>query len=597
MHHVRQWPGGVRLIARSFWLIAEVSPARTIAYLLLMLVVSGLAILQVWFARLVMNALVTGHTEHVLFLATGLVLTLIIPPALEPTQEMLSNWFEDRGVGAVDRRLMEAGARLVDLGRIETPHFRDELALLQMAAHYSPQIIQALRAALGGLITLSGLLLLLAMLHPLLPLALLSISLMHVLMEGRSADQAYTAMVDRSPAAREMAYSVGMTTELAAAKEVRVFGLERYFLQRFQTWRQAALTEMTRVRLTYLRASVLFGGIHAVVVAAGFWYVAAQAATGRLTLGDVTLYLSTIIQTEVLLGNLPLWFGQPYEAVLYTRALFRFVDTAGPTIAMPAQGSSRAAPQLLETGVRFAHVTFGYPGSPDPVLQDVTFELPAGKITALVGHNGAGKSTIVKLLTRMYDPSNGTILLDGVPLAAYGLEDLRTRIAVVYQDFARFSLTLRENITLGTTSAGHGNNDLARAARWSGADEVAAKLPRGYETELTRRFKGGIDISGGEWQKVALSRAFIRDAALVILDEPTAALDADAEYQLFARFRELIKDKTSLIISHRFSTIRMADYILVLEGGRIVEHGTHAELLRHASRYAELFAMQAERYR
>ncbi len=231
------------------------------------------------------------------------------------------------------------------------------------------------------------------------------------------------------------------------------------------------------------------------------------------------------------------------------------------------------------------------------VLQGVNARLPAGKVTALVGVNGAGKSTLVKLLTRMYDPTSGLILLDGISLANYDLASLRSRLAVVYQDFARFALTLRENIAVGDLQTEPDMQRVEQAARWSGADEIAANLPEGHATELTRRFEGGVELSGGEWQKVGLARSFLRDAALVILDEPASALDADAEYQLFQHFRELITGKTGLLISHRLSTVRMADQVLVLDGGRIVEEGSHAELMARGGHYASLYEMQAGRYR
>ncbi|HEX2036790.1 MAG TPA: ATP-binding cassette domain-containing protein, partial [Chloroflexota bacterium] len=222
---------------------------------------------------------------------------------------------------------------------------------------------------------------------------------------------------------------------------------------------------------------------------------------------------------------------------------------------------------------------------------------------ALVGANGAGKSTLVKLLTRMYDPTAGQLLLDGQPLPAYDLHSLRRRTAVVYQDFARFALTLGQNIAVGDAdpaAAGEGaagGARLERAARWAAADAVAARLPRGYDTPLTRRFEGGVELSGGEWQRVALARAALRDAALVILDEPSSALDAEAEARLFEQFRELVAGRTALVISHRLSTVRRADHILVLDGGKIAEAGSHTELLARGGRYATLFEMQAGRYR
>jgi ATP-binding cassette subfamily B protein len=261
--------------------------------------------------------------------------------------------------------------------------------------------------------------------------------------------------------------------------------------------------------------------------------------------------------------------------------------------------------------VELRGVGFAYPESTAPVLDDVTFTLRAGTVTALVGHNGAGKSTVVKLLTRMYGPTCGEILLDGHPLAEYDLGALRGRSGVVFQDFARFALSLRENIDVAAggaamaddgrpaTAAGDGVADrrVEEAACLAGVDEVAATLPRGYETELTRQFEGGVELSGGQWQKVAVARAFLRDAALVILDEPTSALDAEAEHRLIERFREITRGRTALIISHRLSTVRQADHIVVLDAGRIVEQGSHDALIARGGVYAALFEMQAGRYR
>ena len=273
--------------------------------------------------------------------------------------------------------------------------------------------------------------------------------------------------------------------------------------------------------------------------------------------------------------------------------------SAGPRIAVPPAGQGRAVPAPLASGVALDNVSFAYPQSTQAVLDDVSARLPAGKVTALVGANGAGKSTLVKLLTRMYDPTAGRITLDGVELAAYDLADLRANVAVVYQDFARFALSLRDNVAVGAGGDPPDGVDdrVSAASRWAEVDEVAVKLERGYETELTRRFEGGVELSGGEWQKVALARGAVRDAPLLILDEPNAALDADAEHRLLERFRELAAGRTVLLISHRLSTVRMADQILVLEHGRVVEAGSHDALVARGGRYAALFEMQAGRYR
>ena len=607
----RGLPDSLRLWARGLALVMKAAPRIFAIYLALLFVLSLLPIAQVWLSKLVVDALAVamggapGATSTAIgngqsaaiVLAFVYALTLVVSSGLEPIQRTLNIWLEDRAVAEVDRRLMDAGARLADLVRIERPTFQDQLRLIQDAAFFLPRLPDFLQYGLATALTLGGLLLLLARLHPGLPLVLAALNAPHLFSERRLQEIKYEAMSRRSRAAREMNYCVRITTEPAAAKEVRVFGLGSFFLRRFRARFETAFAEMRQVRLAHLRMSAAFTALHALALAGGFWYVAVQAGAGQLTLGDIALYLSVVAQTQSRFMNLAFWFGFQYEVLLHLRGLFAFLDQAKPAIALPPHGQGRQAPTELQSGIEMRGVHFRYPESTLPVLEDVNARLPSGTVTALVGANGAGKSTLVKLLTRMYDPDGGEIRIDGVPLAAYELQSLRSRIAVVYQDFARFALTLRENIALGTVELHGVDGQVEEAARWAGADEVAATLPQGFETPLTRRFEGGVDLSGGEWQKVALARAFVRDAALVILDEPTAALDAEAGYRLFERFRQLVAGKTALLISHRFSTVRMADQILVLEGGRIIEAGGHAELIALGGRYATLFEMQAGRYR
>ena len=274
-----------------------------------------------------------------------------------------------------------------------------------------------------------------------------------------------------------MDYCAAVTTEPAAAKEVRVFGLGDFFLQRFRERRDAALAEMTRVRLVQLKMSTVFSGAYALVIAGGFWYVAVQAGAGHLTLGDLALYLGAVTQAQSSAQRISGWFGLLYGVLARLRALFDFLDQARPAIKLPPPEQGRAAPPALQTGVALRQVSFRYPESAQAVLADMSVVLPAGRVTALVGANGAGKSTLVKLLTRMYDPDTGTILLDGAPLDEYDLASWRRRIAVVYQDFAQFALTFHENIAVGAYAADSGPGRIEEAARWAGADEIAAKLP------------------------------------------------------------------------------------------------------------------------
>jgi ATP-binding cassette, subfamily B, bacterial len=594
-------PSALLALRRGLALVLGAAPATAAISIALMILLSALPILAVWLTKLIVDdaaALASGATvltTKIMALAGLYVLTLMLPSSLQPIQWALDAWLQDRATAAVDHQLMSAGTCLVDLTRIERPEFQDELRLVREAAWRSPRLFLFLHNGLGPAIVLVGLAFLLARLHPLIPIVLAAASVPHVIGQGHINQLKYAAMERRSRAAREMDYCVRVVTEPATAKEVRVFGLDDFFLQRFRTRCAAALSEVSRVRIKELGLAAILSCVYAASLAGSFWYVATQAGADRFTLGDVALYLNAVIQLESRVYVLSYWFGFVYEILLYLRGLFGFLDRAEPGIALAPEGPG--APSALENGVALRQVGFSYPTSAVPVLDRIDTLLPAGKITALVGVNGAGKSTLVKLLTRMYDPDIGAIVLDGVALAVYNLSSLRGQIGTMYQDFAHFALTLRENIAVGAFAASQGAATVEQAARRAGADTIAAALPQGYDTPLTRRFEGGVELSGGEWQKVALARAFIRNAVLIILDEPTAALDAEAEEHMFARFRELAAGKTALLISHRFSTVRMADQILVIEGGRIVEAGSHAELIAREGRYAALYEMQAGRYR
>ncbi len=597
-------PTDLRSLGRGLLLVGRGTPRAATAHVALVLLLALLPVLQVWLTKLLLDTVtagaggVTAAVSWAMTLAAAYALTLVVPAALTPIQLVLSAWIEDRAVAELDGRLLQAGTRLADLVRLERPAFQDRLRLVRQAASQDlPRLFSLLESGGSSLLSLVGLLLLLAFLHPLLPVVLAAVSIPHFVSEYRMHRLQYRAMARQSRPAREMDYCAAVTTEPAAAKEVRVFGLGDFFLQRFRERRDAALGEMTRVRLVQLKMSTVFSGAYALVLAGGFWYVATQAGAGQLTLGDLALYLGAVTQAQSVATRMSVWFGMFYGVLPRLRALFDFLDQARPAIKLPPPEQGWPVPALLAQDVALHQVGFRYPESTQAVLADVSAVLPAGRVTALVGANGAGKSTLVKLLTRMYDPDTGSILLDGMPLHAYDLDSWRRRIAVVYQDFAQFALTLHENIAVGAYAAGDGPGRIEQAAQWAGADEIAAKLPRGYATELTRKFEGGLELSGGEWQKVALARGFVRDAALVILDEPTAALDAEAEYRLFEQFRELVRGKTALIISHRFSTVRMADHIVVLDEGRVIETGSHAALVAQGGRYATLYEMQAGRYR
>ncbi len=600
----------LRIYWRGLHLLVASAPLPTAAFLALLVLFSLVPVAQVWLLKWLVDVLsaplsIAGGRAGVLdgelliVLAALYLLTLVIPAGLQPLHDNLEAIIRERVIVEVDRRVMQASARLVDLQRVEAASFHDEVKLIRQSSYEVPQMLGMLSLGPGTMLTLGGLLLLLGQIHPVLPLLLLLVGIPYQRARRSMEVEKYRSLAENSRVAREMEYYSRLALEPTVAHEVRVFGLGDFLLQRYRLRRERMMAEVQRLRLREFVQALAYSVVTALVLAGAFSYTALQASAGHLQVGDIALYLGAVVQAQqraLVLGN---FFANLHRERLHLRGLFDFLDGAQPAIALPPQGQGILAPTRFKEGVELRDVHFHYPGGDQdaPVLQGVNARLPAGKVTALVGVNGAGKSTLVKLLTRMYDPTGGLILLDGTSLANYDLASLRSRMGVVYQDFARFALPLRENIAVGDIETEPDRQRIEQAAHWSGADEVAANLPQGYATELTRRFEGGVELSGGEWQKVALARSFLRDATLVILDEPASALDADAEYQLFQHFRELITGKTALLISHRLSTVRMADQVLVLDGGHIVEAGSHAELMARGGHYASLYEMQAGRYR
>jgi ATP-binding cassette subfamily B protein len=324
-----------------------------------------------------------------------------------------------------------------------------------------------------------------------------------------------------------------------------------------------------------------------------YTYIIYRTVTGDLSWGSLQFLAGAIAGASSNLQNVFATFSSIADQSLFLTDLVEFFRVSP---AVRSKQDAIPAPRPIRAGFEFRNVAFWYPGTTRRVLDALDFRIEPGERIALIGENGQGKTTIVKLLTRLYDPSEGTILLDGVDLREYSIEDLHREIGVIFQDFMRYEMTARQNIAVGRIDS-HLNGNVEQAARKSMADAVIGRLPGGYEQLLGRRFEGGVDLSGGEWQKIALARAYLRDAQLLVLDEPTAALDARSEYDVFQRFSELTQGKMALLISHRFSTVRMADRIVVLADGRIAEEGSHAQLMALGGRYAEMFELQASSYR
>ena len=404
----------------------------------------------------------------------------------------------------------------------------------------------------------------------------------------------YSLNFQWTPERRQLEYLRQTGASVETAKEVKIFNLNRFFIERFRTLSQKFF-EANR-KLAGRRA--LWGTLLAALGTLGYYvaygYIAWRTVRGDFSIGDLTFLAGSFRRLRQLLESLLTGFSQVASQALYLDDLYSFFEVQPKIRSIP---DALPVPDPIRSGFVFDNVGFRYEGAERWALRGLSFELHAGEVLALVGENGAGKTTLVKLLARLYDPDEGRILLDGRDLKDYDLGDLRANIGVIFQDYVRYHLTAAENIGVGQIDAMDDLTRIQRAAHKGMADEVVASLGKGYDQVIGRRFKDGVDLSGGQWQKIAIARAYMRDAQVMILDEPTAALDARSEFEVFERFKELSDNKTAVLISHRFSSVRMADRILVLADGKVEASGTHAQLMAQRGRYAELFELQAAGYR
>jgi ATP-binding cassette subfamily B protein len=412
--------------------------------------------------------------------------------------------------------------------------------------------------------------------------------------ESHFAFLGYAKNFRQTPVRRQLDYLRILGGSREAAKELKLFGLRQFLIRRFTHLSNEIYDE----NVSLARRKLIAGSLLSVIGTAGYYaayvYVVYRTVTGAITIGSLTFLSGAILQASNNIQQIFSTLSSIADQALFLTDLLAFFEMK-PTIR--SKPNALPAPRPIKRGFEFRNVSFRYPGGGRMVLENFNFFLHTRERVALIGENGQGKTTIVKLMTRLYDPVEGQILLDGIDLREYSLEDLYKEIGVIFQDFMRYEMTARENIGVGRIEDLNNLQDLEIAARKGMADEVIARLPLGLDQMLGRRFDGGVDLSGGEWQKIALARAYLRDAQVLILDEPTAALDARSEFEVFQRFAELTRDKMALFISHRFSTVRMADRIVVLERGKIAEEGSHDQLSRLGGRYAEMFELQAASYR
>ena len=490
-------------------------------------------------------------------------------------------------------RLMEHAATL-DLEDFEDAEFQDKLERARRQSSGRMPLLSQLMGQIQDVLTVVTFAGGLVVFNPWLVVLLLVALIPAFLGEAHFNAQSYSLDFRRTPERRELDYVRQTAASVETAKEVKIFGLNAFLIDRFRVLSQSFYAANRQIA----QQRALWGAVFTSVGTVGYYlayaWIIGSTLTGTLTIGDLTFLAGSFRRLRTLLEGLLASFSSTAAQALYLDDLFGFFEVT-PEIRSPA--SPLPMPEPIRQGFVFEDVGFRYPGADRWAVRHLSFTLKAGETLALVGENGAGKTTLVKLLTRLYDPDEGRITLDGRDLRDYDLDALRGAMGVIFQDFVRYNLTAGDNIAVGRISARDDRARIERAASSSLADAVIDGLPQGYDQMIGKRFRNGVELSGGEWQKVAIARAYMRDAQVLVLDEPTAALDARSEFEVFQRFKELSAGKTAVLISHRFSSVRMADRILVLSGGRVEASGTHAELLAQKGRYAELFELQAAGYR
>ena len=531
--------------------------------------------------------------QHFWWLVGGEMALAVLTGILSRSVDYFDNLLADRYTHHVSVEVMRKAAAL-DVTVYEDPVFYDRLERARVQATDRLAMIQQMGRLIQQSVTALAFSAVLIKYSPFLLLLLVAGILPAFLGESHFAFLTYAKNFRQTPLRRQMDYLRQVGGSKEAAKELKLFNLSEYLTNRFSALSQTIYEQNVALN----RRRLFWGGVLAIVGQLGYYgaygYSIWRTIQGRYSIGDLTLITTAIMQA---MANIQQAFSTASgvaDQALFLTDLIAFFEMK-PRVENRANGLP--TPRPIQRGFEFRNVSFTYPGTDRRVLSNFNFSLEPGERIALIGENGQGKTTIVKLITRLYDPTEGQILLDGVDLREYDLDDLHAEMGVIFQDFMRYEMTATENIAVGRIEVPHTPEEIEYAAKKSLAAGVIAKLGKGYDQMLGRRFEDGVDLSGGEWQKLALARAYLRDAQLLILDEPTAALDARSEMEVFERFAELTDGKMALLISHRFSTVRMADRIVVLEGGRLVEEGNHSQLMALGGRYAAMFEMQAASYR
>ncbi|HEX4810302.1 MAG TPA: ABC transporter ATP-binding protein [Bryobacteraceae bacterium] len=589
----------LRNIPPLLGMVWRTSRSLTICTILLRFIAALFPIATLWVSKLIID-LVVRTIRHQTVDRTMIWKLLLLELTLAVASDTIARFISlvdsllgDKFTNFVSIRLMEHATSL-DLVSFEDPVFYDKMERARRQTTARLGMLATLAGMAQQFLTLLSMLSAVILFSPWLLLLLLAATVPVFLGETRFAMLNYSILYRYTPERRELDYLRWLGASNESAKEVKIFGLGNYLSGRSRALFERFYAE--NKRLAIHRA--IHGAFINLVPTGGYYaayaFILLRALAGALTVGDLTLIAGAFSRARNIMESLVSGLAGVSEQALFIKDLFDYFETK-PSIASPP--NALPAPRPIREGFDFQGVSFAYQGASRLSLSNITFRFEPGERIALVGENGAGKTTLVKLLARLYDPTEGRILLDGIDLREYSVEDLRREIGVIFQDYMRYDMLVSENIGFGRIEQVEDESRVERSAEKSLAAPMVQKLPDQYRQMLGRRFEGGVDLSTGQWQKIALARAYMRDAQILILDEPTASLDARAEFEVYQRFVDLTAGKMAVLISHRFSTVRMADRILVLEQGRIEEQGSHRQLLALGRKYAELFELQAAGYR
>ena len=602
-NQVREFWQTLRNTPEAFRLVWSASRRAALAGIGLTLIAALLPAAQAWVGKLIIDGILSAtgqgmepiaglrHVMPYLALEFGL---LLIGSLTGQVRNLVDRILQTQLTNHVSSLIIRKAISL-DLRFFEDPVFYDTLQNARRQADVSAlTIVNSTLQMAQQVITLVSLIVLLMRFSPWLAVIVFVSAIPSFLSQSQYAERAFRAVSRRAPEARLLNYLETLLTSNESVKEIKLFGLGEPLLNRYQELFTRFYLEDRAIAERRTMAALGWCLLSNLAYYGSYAWIVLRTVAGLITLGDMTMFLGIFRQSQSSIRSLLDSLNRLYESNLFLDNLMTYLELQ-PLLVTPLEGLPAPAPILQ--GIEFRHVSFRYPGSDVDVLRDINLHIHPGERIALVGLNGAGKTTLIKLLTRLYDPTEGQVLLDGVDLREYDLTSLYQRFGVIFQDFVRYQFTVRENIGFGQVDALEDFIRIQDAARRGGANAVIESLPQGYETMLGRRWEKGQELSGGQWQKIALARAFMRKAEVLVLDEPTAALDAEAEYEVFRRFGMLMAGRIAVLISHRFSTVRRADRIVVLSAGKIVELGSHAELLQLNGAYARLFNLQAEGYR